>query len=142
MEFLGIGPAEFLFIIVIIIVVVGQRDIQKTARSLGRGLNAMYKSEGWKAFTEVSQQLRALPNRLAREAELEEIQRTAQEVKETVTAANPMAAWTPDGKKTGAPMSPSISTVEQGSGDAASTTAAAPADPADASVSTPPTPNS
>ena len=99
MDVLGIGPLELLFILIIVIVVVGPRDISKTARALGRGLNTLYKSEGWKAFNEVSRQLRGLPNRLAREAELEEIQRAARDIKETIAAADPaLAAWTPDGK--------------------------------------------
>lgn len=98
MEFLGIGPLELLFIILIIIIVVGPSDIAKTARSLGRGLNALYKSEGWKTFNEVSKQFRGLPSRLAREAELEELQKAAQDIKETLAAAAPnLSAWTAAG---------------------------------------------
>lgn len=116
MEFLGIGPLELLFVIVIIIVVVGPRDIQKTMRSLGRGLNALYKSDLWKAFNEVSKQLRGLPNRLAREAELDEIQRAAQEVKETVAAANPLSAWTPEGNSHSGMAAPSVASPSVGGG--------------------------
>src|SRR3990172_7061428 len=95
MEFLGIGPLELVFILVIIIVVVGPRDIQKTARALGRGLNSLYKSEGWKALNDVSRQLRGLPNRLAREAELEVLQKVTTDVKDTLAAAGPnLTAWT------------------------------------------------
>ena len=116
MEFLGIGPLELLFIIVIIIVVVGPRDIQKTMRSLGRGLNALYKSDLWKVFNEMSKQLQGLPNRLAREAEMEEIRRAAQEVKETVAAANPLAAWTPDGNSPTGAAAPSVASPSVGGG--------------------------
>jgi Sec-independent protein translocase protein TatA len=111
MEFLGIGPLELLFIVIVVIVVIGPRDIQKTMRTLGRALNSLYKSEGWKAFTEVSRQVRTLPNRLAREAELEEVQKTARELNQEIAAANPsMAAWTAASQeKKKAPASPSIS---------------------------------
>lgn len=98
MEFLGIGPLELVFILIIIIVVVGPRDIQKTARALGRGLNALYKSEGWKAFNEISKQFRNLPHRLARQAELEELQRVKQEVSDVATAVPSLGAWTAAGK--------------------------------------------
>jgi sec-independent protein translocase protein TatB len=73
MDFLGIGPMELLLIFLIIILVVGPRDIGRMARSIGRFLNRLYKSEEWQTLKEASQTLRTLPNRLAREAELEEI---------------------------------------------------------------------
>ena len=79
MDFLGVGAWELVFIVLIAIIVIGPRDIGKTARSVGRFLNRLYKSEEWKAITQASRQLRGLPNRLAREAQLEEIQRTLDE---------------------------------------------------------------
>jgi Sec-independent protein translocase protein TatA len=74
MEFLGIGPAELLLILLVIILVIGPKDIGKTARSVGRFLNRLYKSEEWRTLIQASKTIRTLPNRLAREAELEEIQ--------------------------------------------------------------------
>lgn len=73
MEFLGIGPLELVFILLIALIIVGPRDIAKTARTLGRFLNKLYKSEGWRTFLVASRTLRGLPNRLAREAETEEL---------------------------------------------------------------------
>ncbi len=73
MNFLGIGPLELLFILLIVILVIGPRDIGKTAKSAGRFLNRLYKSDEWRTITEASATLRNLPNRLAREAELEEL---------------------------------------------------------------------
>jgi Sec-independent protein translocase protein TatA len=90
MDFLGVGPLELIFVFIIIILVIGPKDLGKTARTLGRFLNRVYKSEEWKALTQASRTLRTLPNRLAREAELEElneikesIEGTAQELKQT-----------------------------------------------------------
>lgn len=74
MEFLGIGPAELLLILLVIILVIGPKDIGKTARAIGRFLNRLYKSEEWRTLIQASKTIRTLPNRLAREAELEEIQ--------------------------------------------------------------------
>lgn len=83
MEFLGIGPLELLFILLIILLVVGPRDIAKTGRSVGRFLNQVYRSESWKMLNEASRTLRTLPNRLAREASLEELDAVRKSVQET-----------------------------------------------------------
>jgi len=72
MEFLGIGPSELLFIFVIILLVIGPKDIEKTARALGRGLNSLYRSDAYQIIRTASDELRQLPTRLAREANLED----------------------------------------------------------------------
>jgi sec-independent protein translocase protein TatB len=79
MDILGIGPAELILILLVIILVIGPKDIGKTARSIGRFLNRLYKSDEWRTVTEASRTIRTLPNRLAREAELEELK----EIKDT-----------------------------------------------------------
>lgn len=103
MELFGIGPLELLFIITIALIVVGPRDIGKFARSAGRFINRLYKSETWKMLTDASRNLRTLPNRLAREAALEELD----EAKDAFTKAKKdlakdiqsvdegLKAWTP-----------------------------------------------
>ncbi len=73
MEFLGVGPLELLVVIVIALLVLGPRDLAKTARTAGKFLNRMYRSDAWKTVTQASRDLRDLPNRLAREAALEEL---------------------------------------------------------------------
>jgi Sec-independent protein translocase protein TatA len=82
-DFLGIGPLELMFILLIILLVVGPRDIAKTGRSVGRLLNQVYRSESWKMLNEASRTLRTLPNRLAREASLEELDAVRKSVQET-----------------------------------------------------------
>jgi sec-independent protein translocase protein TatB len=73
MDIFGIGPLELLFIILIALIVVGPREMGEYARSAGRFLNRLYRSDTWRNLTEVSRNLRTLPNRLAREAALEEL---------------------------------------------------------------------
>jgi sec-independent protein translocase protein TatB len=73
MEVLGIGPLEALFVLILALLVVGPKDLGKAARSFGRFLNQLYRSEAWSAITQASRNLRTLPNRLAREAALEEL---------------------------------------------------------------------
>jgi len=83
MEFLGIGPAELILILLVIILVIGPKDIGKTARSVGRFLNRLYKSEEWRTVVQASKTIRTLPNRLAREAELESLQEVKSTLEET-----------------------------------------------------------
>lgn len=85
MEILGVGPLEALFVLLIALVVVGPRDLGKAARSAGRMLNRLYRSEAWRNLSEASRNLRTLPNRLAREAALEELDQVRRELREEVT---------------------------------------------------------
>ena len=80
MEILGIGPMELLFILIILLVVVGPRNLSSSARDIGRFLNRMYRSDTWRMMTEASRTLRNLPNQLAREAALEELDATQKEL--------------------------------------------------------------
>jgi sec-independent protein translocase protein TatB len=71
MEILGIGPSELVFIILIAIIILGPRDMQKAGRTIGRWLNKLIHSEGWQIFQKTSTEMRNLPTRLMREANLE-----------------------------------------------------------------------
>src|SRR4030081_3097377 len=73
MELFGIGPMEFVFILIIILLVVGPKDIEKFARNFGRILNRVYKSPGYNMVRQASDELRNLPARLAKEAQLDEL---------------------------------------------------------------------
>jgi Sec-independent protein translocase protein TatA len=84
MEILGIGPLEALFILLIALIAVGPKDLGKAARSMGRLLNQLYKSEAWHSLSEASRSIRTLPNRLAREAALEELAQVKREMEEDV----------------------------------------------------------
>lgn len=76
MDILGIGPLELLFVVLIAIIVLGPRDLARIARSSGRFLNKIYRSEVWGTLTRASRDIRNLPNKLAREAALEELDET------------------------------------------------------------------
>ena len=96
MEFLGIGPLELLLILLLALIILGPKDLEKTAKSIGSGLNRLVHSDTWKTMTEASRQLRTLPNKLMREANLEEFQRmTSQELSATATETQKaLNAWT------------------------------------------------
>ncbi|MBM3179696.1 MAG: hypothetical protein FJZ86_05005 [Chloroflexi bacterium] len=68
MEILGIGMSEFVFIVVIALIVLGPKDMQKAGKTIGKFLRDIITSDGWKVFQQTSRELRTLPNRLMREA--------------------------------------------------------------------------
>jgi sec-independent protein translocase protein TatB len=80
MEILGVGPSELIFIIIIAIIVLGPKDMQKAGRTLGRWLNQLRTSDGWKVFQATSRELRNLPTKLMREANLDEIDKDIRDI--------------------------------------------------------------
>jgi sec-independent protein translocase protein TatB len=71
MEILGIGATELVFIILIAIIVLGPKDMQKAGKTIGRWLNQIRSSEGWRIVRDTSRELSNLPNKWMREANLE-----------------------------------------------------------------------
>jgi sec-independent protein translocase protein TatB len=92
MEILGIGPSELVFIIIIALIVLGPKDMQKAGKNIGRWLNTLVRSDGWKAFQQTSKELRTLPTKLMREANLEMIE-AEKEIRKTLdNKINPPAS--------------------------------------------------
>jgi sec-independent protein translocase protein TatB len=71
MEILGIGAPELIFILLIAIIVLGPKDMQKAGKTIGRWLNQLRESEAWKMVRDTSRDLRTLPNKWMREANME-----------------------------------------------------------------------
>ena len=89
MDIFGIGPTELVFIILIALIVLGPKDIEKTARTIGRWLRDLTTSDGWRAFRDTSREIRNLPNRLMREANLEDLEKDVNKIgKEIKDAAD------------------------------------------------------
>lgn len=83
MDIFGIGWLELIFILMIAMIVVGPRDLSKVGKQIGRFLNRVYKSDSWKMLNDASRTLRNLPNRLAREAALEDLDSLRDSIKDT-----------------------------------------------------------
>ncbi|HLO30434.1 MAG TPA: hypothetical protein VK249_14915 [Anaerolineales bacterium] len=71
MDIFGIGASELVFIILIAIIILGPKDMQKAGRTIGRWLNQLVRSDGWKIFQRTSSEIRNLPRNLMREANME-----------------------------------------------------------------------
>jgi Sec-independent protein translocase protein TatA len=84
MEFLGVGPMELFFIIILALIILGPRDMQKAGKTLGRWMNKMVKSDTWKLVRQASNKIKYLPNELMREAGLEDIKNAGQELSKAV----------------------------------------------------------
>jgi Sec-independent protein translocase protein TatA len=119
MEFLGIGPLELAFILLIVLLVIGPKDLEKTARALGRGLNSIVKSDLFRTVQQVGRELQNLPTELMREANLEESQKDLQQIGKDLQQSLDIgaqrdtaikSAWTPDaaGPTLNSPPPPSI----------------------------------
>jgi sec-independent protein translocase protein TatB len=101
MDIFGIGPTEVVFILLLALILLGPKDMEKTGRTIGRFLRDITRSEGWRAFRDTSREIRNLPNRLMREANIEDIQKDVgkigKEIEESATVkgfgtwANPAA---------------------------------------------------
>ena len=72
MEVLGIGPLEFLLVVLLALIILGPKEMQNAGKILGKNLNKLVKSDIWKVFRQTSEKIKYLPNELMREAELDE----------------------------------------------------------------------
>ena len=80
MELFGIGPLELFVILLIALIVLGPGDMVKAGRTLGRLLHKIITSSEWRTVQKASRELRYLPNRLIREASLEDLQKDLSDI--------------------------------------------------------------
>ena len=97
MEILGIGPSELLFIVIIALIVLGPRDMQKAGRTVGKWLRKIVTSDGWRLFQQTSREIQTLPNRLMREAALDELRELQSDLRQPLEGNPPVSSATPPG---------------------------------------------
>lgn len=68
MEILGIGASELAFVVIIALIVLGPKDMQKAGRTIGKWMRDIVTSDGWKVFQKTSNELRNMPARMMRDA--------------------------------------------------------------------------
>lgn len=88
MDILGIGPMELAFIVIIALIVLGPKDMAKTSRTIGKFMRDVVKSDTWKAVKTTTKELEHLPNRMMREAGLEDDFKELNNISRSVTAAD------------------------------------------------------
>jgi sec-independent protein translocase protein TatB len=72
MEILNIGPLELVFILVIALVVLGPENMVKAAKSMGAWIYKLVRSPMWADFLNISREIREFPEKIVREAGLDE----------------------------------------------------------------------
>lgn len=80
MELFGIGPLELFFILIIALIVLGPKDMVKAGRTLGRFMRKIITSPEWRTVQKASREIKYLPNRLMREASLEDLQKDFKDI--------------------------------------------------------------
>ena len=72
MQFLGIGPLEFVLIAVIAVIVLGPKGMVKAAREAGKLIRKIVRSPIWRDVMDTSREIRDIPQKIVREAGIEE----------------------------------------------------------------------
>src|SRR4030043_267887 len=80
MDIFGIGPLEFIFIILVALIFLGPNDLAKTGRGIGRFLRQIVLSEEWRTIQAAGKEIQQLPTRLMREAGIDEVKQELGEI--------------------------------------------------------------
>ena len=79
MEIFGIGPLELIFILLIALIVLGPNDMVKAGRTIGRFMRKIVTSSEWRTIQQASKEFRYLPNKLMREAGIDDLKNEFQD---------------------------------------------------------------
>jgi Sec-independent protein translocase protein TatA len=74
MEIFGIGPLELIVILILGLIIFGPQDLEKAGKAFGRSLNKFTRSDTWRTINKTSQEIKTLPDRLMREAGMEDLE--------------------------------------------------------------------
>ena len=71
----GLTFFELVIFVLLCFILLSPKDIEKVGRIMGRWLRDLTNSESWRAFRDTSREIRNLPQRMMREANLEDLER-------------------------------------------------------------------
>jgi sec-independent protein translocase protein TatA len=97
MEILGVGLPELIFILLLVLIIFGPKDLEKAGKTAGRAIFKFLNSDAWKAIRQVGK----LPAEIVRQAGLDEL-------RDSLDMARKGAALSPT--RPGSPGSPAVST--------------------------------
>ena len=123
MEILGIGASELIFILLIAIIVLGPKDMQKAGKTIGRWLNQLVQSDSWKALQRASKEIRNIPTTLMREANLDELREMDREIRNNIDprprppASGPKQEQPPENSAETPPQPPSTASPSSDSAE-------------------------
>jgi len=122
MQFLGIGPLELLFIVVLAIIVLGDKGMVNGAKEAGSFIRKIVRSPIWKDVVDTSHEIRDFPRKIVREAgiekDLEELSRSTRSTYYSMTeSVKPKRDHEPDAGHTPDPDASPPSNPNQGNND-------------------------
>jgi Sec-independent protein translocase protein TatA len=77
MKFLNVGALEFLFILLLALIILGPRKTVQTVGEIGRWIKDLFQSEFWRDLQQTTREIQDLPRKVMDEAE---IQKTIEEL--------------------------------------------------------------
>jgi sec-independent protein translocase protein TatB len=84
MNILGVGPLEFVLVLVIMLLVLGPRDMVATGQKIGKWIRKLITSPTWTSIMNTSREIREIPTKLVRDAGIDEsiaeLKKSAQEI--------------------------------------------------------------
>ena len=95
MEILGIGPMELAFIIIIALIILDPKDMVKVSKQAGTFLRRLVMSDTWKAIKKTSKEIENLPNKLMREAGVEDDIREMNNIGRSISASGSTFSFMP-----------------------------------------------
>jgi len=91
MKFLNVGVLEFVFILLLALIVLGPRKAVETAGEVGRWVKDLMRSEIWRDVVSASKEIKDLPKKMMDEAEIQktidELDRTTGEINQSIGGA-------------------------------------------------------
>lgn len=72
MEILNVGPLELGLILILALIVLGPDGMVKTSRQVARWISKIIKSPIWKELISTSDEIRSIPQKFVKEANLED----------------------------------------------------------------------
>jgi len=85
MQIFGIGLLEFVFILVIMVLVLGPKGMVQAARETGKFIRKIVRSPLWRDVVGTSREIRNLPQKIVREAGIE---KEVQELRESMDSGS------------------------------------------------------
>ena len=88
--------------------------MQKTGRTIGKWMRKVITSDGWKLFQQTSREIQTLPNRLMREAALDELKELQKDLKQPLDVnSRPSQAASPETSQFAQPNKPNLDSTSE-----------------------------
>lgn len=74
MRFFNVGIREIIFLLVIMLILFGPKQMQENARNLARGIRKIVRSDTWRSFLGLVDDVNTIKDQVIRESGIQEVQ--------------------------------------------------------------------